>query len=126
MKLAMALGGILLASVVLQGAPRKWQDARVTAISSEVTGAAAASLPVGTTVFTGAAPLRTLYYRIETDDLIYILALTPGRSPLSHPRKPLNVTLHGKTKISIDGTNAHILDDAGKDVKLPIIEKIAK
>lgn len=126
MKIAIVLYAVLLLSVSLQAVPRKWQDAKVTAITSEVSGAAAASVPVGTTVLTGAAPLRTLYYRIETDDLVYILALTPGRSPLAHPRKPLNITLNGKTKIAIDGGNAHILDDAGKDVKLPIVEKIAK
>jgi hypothetical protein len=36
------------------------------------------------------------------------------------------LTLHGKTKIAIDRSNAHILDDAGKDVKFAIARKIAK
>jgi hypothetical protein len=36
------------------------------------------------------------------------------------------VTLYGKTKIAIDGKNAHILDDEGKDEKVPIAEKIAR
>jgi hypothetical protein len=36
------------------------------------------------------------------------------------------VTLYGKTKIALDGTNAHILDDGGKDIKVPIVEKIAR
>lgn len=39
---------------------------------------------------------------------------------------PLNVTLNGKTKIAMDGTNLHILDDGGKDIKVPVVEKIAR
>jgi hypothetical protein len=38
----------------------------------------------------------------------------------------LNVTLHGQTKIAVDGMDIHVLDDGGKDVKLTIVEKIAK
>jgi hypothetical protein len=38
----------------------------------------------------------------------------------------LNVALNGKTRIALDGTNAHILDDSGKDVKMQVARKIAK
>ena len=41
-------------------------------------------------------------------------------------RQLLNVTLYGKTKIAVDGRNAHILDDEGKDRKVPIAQKIAR
>jgi hypothetical protein len=32
----------------------------------------------------------------------------------------------GKTKIAIDGKNAHVLDDEGKDKKMPIAQEIAR
>jgi hypothetical protein len=38
----------------------------------------------------------------------------------------LNVTLHGPTKLAIDGNNAHILDDYGKDEKLRIVQRVAR
>jgi len=38
----------------------------------------------------------------------------------------LNVTLYGPTKLAIDGNNARILDDHGKNQKLRVIEKIAR
>jgi hypothetical protein len=40
--------------------------------------------------------------------------------------KGLNVTLHGQTKIVADGMDLHVLDDAGKDQKLALVEKVAK
>ena len=33
---------------------------------------------------------------------------------------------HGKTRIAVEGRDAHILDDEGKDRKGPIAEKILK
>jgi hypothetical protein len=56
---------------------------------------------------------------IETDDTVYVLGPTITK-------EWLNVTLHGTTKIAIEGRNAHILDDAGKDKKMPIAEKVAR
>jgi hypothetical protein len=38
----------------------------------------------------------------------------------------LNVTLYEPTKVAIDGNNAHILDDYGKDRKMPVVEKITR
>jgi len=66
-------------------------------------------------------PIRhwTTWYKIETEDITYILAWRDKK-------KPLNVTLHGRTKIWVDGSDAHVLDDGGKDVKLPIVEKRAR
>jgi hypothetical protein len=34
-----------------------------------------------------------------------------------------DITVHGKTRIATDGKNAHILDDEGKDRKVPVIER---
>ena len=40
--------------------------------------------------------------------------------------RPLNVTIHGKTQIAVEGMKIHVLDDEDKDVKLDIVEKTAK
>jgi hypothetical protein len=40
--------------------------------------------------------------------------------------KPLNVTIHGKTQMAVEGMRIHVMDDDGKDVKLDIVEKTAK
>ena len=106
---------VLVASVVVAG-PRQWKDAKVTKISSEGGGAAAA--PIGGVLV--AVPITKTFYWIETEDLIYVLG------PAITKRQLLNVTLYGKTKIAIDGQNAHILDDEGKDRKIRIAEKVAK
>ncbi len=89
-----------------------WQDAVVIKITSEQRGAAA--IPVGGIV--AAVPIIKTFYWIETPGLIYVVG----------PTHRLDVTLHGKTKVAIEGRSAHILDDAGKDRKLPIFEKIAR
>jgi hypothetical protein len=69
-------------------------------------------------------PLKVATYHFETDDKIYlariIIKYGNGRE------KPLNVTIHGKTKVDIEGMKIHILDDDGKEVALDIVEKSAK
>jgi hypothetical protein len=94
---------------------RQWKDAKVINITSESGGAVAA--PVGTMVV--GVPITKTFYWIQTEDTTYVLG------PAISRRQLLNVTLYGKTKIALDGRNAHILDDEGKDRKLPIAEKIA-
>ncbi|OLC90327.1 MAG: hypothetical protein AUH86_23285 [Acidobacteria bacterium 13_1_40CM_4_58_4] len=73
-----------------------------------------------------------MHYWIETKDMTYVLdygfnptikAPWPGQH--SRNRSP-NLTVNGKTKISVEGKVAHVLDDDGRDVKMPILEKIAK
>jgi PEGA domain len=115
MRIPALILAILCASVALAN-NRQWKDAKVVNITSESGGAAVAA--IGTTMV--GAPITKVFYWIQTDDTTYVLgpAITRNQS--------LNVTLYGKTKIAIDGRNAHILDDAGKDVKLPISEKIAR
>ena len=115
--------GIALLSfaLILPAEVRDWKNATVTKITAETTNGGAAVVPVGG-VLVG-VPIkhyRVLYY-IETEDVSYVLAWIDKKNPL-------NVTLHGKTKIALDknGKDAHILDDAGKDVKVPISLKIAK
>jgi hypothetical protein len=65
--------------------------------------------------------VTTTWYQVDTDDMTYTLAW-------ANKKYPLNVTLHGKVKIAMDsnGHDAHILDDSGKDIKLPIGSKVAK
>jgi hypothetical protein len=109
---------------------RQWKEAKVARIASSVEDNGTVADTVGTTVIAGRIQTSALYYWLETDDVTYIVAITytPMRARFVQPNggHPLNVTLHGKTKIATDGTNAHILDDAGKDIKVPIVEKIAR
>lgn len=93
---------------------KNWQDAKVVDITSVDTGIRLA-VPVGTTVVRG--PIYQTNYTIETDSLLITLAKRG---------KPVNVTLHGATKIALDGDHAYLLDDSGKTVKLPVVGKVAK
>jgi len=114
MRCATLIFAILCASVAL-GSDRLWKNAKVIKISSESgTGWAA---PRGTWNIRG--QVTKTYYWIETDDTVYVLGP-------SVTKEWLKVTLHSTTKIVIDGGNAHILDDEGKDKKMPIAEKVAR
>ncbi len=111
----LALVLVLSASVAFAN-NRQWKDAKVANITSERGGNAIA--PVGGLLV--GVPITKTFYWIQTDDTTYVLG------PAITKRQALNVTLYGKTKIALDGRNAHILDDEGKDRKLPIAEKIAR
>jgi hypothetical protein len=111
---------VLSSSLPLAAAPAKdkdyeWIDAKVIDITTESRGAAVVPL----VALTGGPTTKT-YYWIQTDDTIYVLGPVLTRSHL------LNVTLHGPTKLAIDGNAAHILDDYGKDEKLRIVQKVAR
>jgi hypothetical protein len=93
----------------------KWKDAKVIDITSERGGAVV--VPIVTLV---GGPISKTFYWIQTDDTIYVLRPVLTKSQL------LNVTLHGPTKIAIDGKNAHILDNYEKDEKMRVVEKIAR
>jgi hypothetical protein len=93
----------------------QWKDAKVIDITSDQGGAVV--VPVAALV---GVPVTKTFYWIQTDDTIYVLG------PVLTKRQLLDVTLHDPTKIAIDGNNAHILDDHGKDKKLPIVEKVAR
>ena len=111
-----ALIFFLICSSISLANTRDWKDAKVLKISSESGGAAAA--PIGGMVV--AVPIVKTWYYIATEDTVYVLG------PAITKRQMLNVTLYGKTKIAIDGKNAHVLDDEGKDRKMPIAEKVAR
>jgi hypothetical protein len=103
---------------------RSWKDAKVVNITSDNNGAVAAS----TGTLAVAVPITRTFYWIQTEDMTYVLgpAVTPCGRLLRRCPYILDVTLYGKTKIAIDGKYAHILDDEGKDEKVPIAEKIAR
>ena len=117
-KWTVLLLAILCAAVASAEASTKahlWKSAKVIDITTEKNGPAV--VPIA--ALTGAPATKTFYW-IQTDDMIYVL----GRSFSAH--QLLNVTLHGPTKIAIDGNTAHILDDDGKDRKMPIVETIER
>jgi len=66
-------------------------------------------------------PLTVILYRFETADMAYKV-----RQVIRKNGTPPSVTLHGTTKIALEGMKIHVLDDEGKDVKLTVVEKIAK
>src|SRR5271170_3604045 len=105
---------ILCSSLVL-AKDHRWSDAKVIDITCEKGGAVV--VPVAALV---GVPVSKTFYWIQTDDMIYVLG------PTLTKRQLLNVTMHGPTKIAIDGNSGHILDDEGKDRKMPIVEKIAR
>jgi hypothetical protein len=110
---------VLLAASSATAKPREWKIATVASINSNTADRGTAAVPLNGAVYRVPILITTTWYRIETSDTVYVLVW--------HNKKhPLNLTLHGQTKIALDGQNAHILDDAGKDVKVPIQEKIAK
>lgn len=93
----------------------EWKDARVIDITAEKGGTVVT--PIAALV--GVSVSKTFYW-IQTDDMIYVLG------PVVAKRQLLNVTMYETTKVAIDGNNAHILDDYGKDKKLPVVEKVVR
>lgn len=104
---------------------RQWQDATVDDAKTGTAGTiSAASVSGGTYSASGlgvAASIPLTYYWITAGEMTYVVACVP-RGTIRY--KCPNITIHGKTKIAIEGRDAHILDEDGKDRKLPIMEKI--
>jgi hypothetical protein len=111
MKANRTLIAVLLLSLAAAAKTKDWQDGVITSIGSANRGAAA--MPVGTMVM--AVPLMVTQYKIETSTLVILAA---GRN--------LNVTINKPMKVAIDGQNAFLIDDAGKERKLRIVGKAAK
>lgn len=68
-------------------------------------------------------PLKIATYHFETADTTYLARITVKYG--NGRERPLNVTLHGKTQIDIEGMKIHVLQDDGKETKLDIVEKVA-
>jgi len=117
---ALILAILCTSAALAPAAPAKhndyeWKDAKVIDITSDQGGTVV--VPVAALV---GVPVTKTFYWIQTNDTIYVLG------PVLTKSQWLNVTLHEPTKIAIDGNNAHVLDDYGKDKKLPVAEKIAR
>jgi hypothetical protein len=129
---ALALTLLLLVPPAIMAKPREWKNATVAAIAVGTADNGAAVMPVGTIWLGVRITANCIGYRIETEDMIYILEycynpIVQHPWPGQHSRKRApDMTVNGKTKIAIDGHDAHILDDSGKDVSVPIVEKIAR
>jgi hypothetical protein len=127
---SLALALILLNASVALANNRDWKDAKVARIASSLNDEGVVVGTVGTTVVGGHIQSSSIYYWLETADITYVVAVTynPMRARFvqANGGHPLNVTLNGKAKIALDGTNAHILDDAGKDVNVPVVLKVAR
>lgn len=131
MRKAVCVFVVLFASLALAG-NRQWKDAKVTRIASSTENSGVVATTTGTTTVGGVVKNTSMYYWIETEDMTYVLEYSynpavklPWPGQHSRNRSP-NLTLNGKTKIAIEGHDAHILDDDRRDIKLPIFEKIAK
>jgi hypothetical protein len=48
----------------------------------------------------------SFYYRIETEDMVYVVVKSFTNWQRRSKQRPLNVTLNGKTKIFTEGTDA--------------------
>lgn len=129
---ALAFALVLLVPSAVIAKPREWKNATVAAIAVGTVDNGAAVMPVGTLWLGVRITANCIGYRIETEDMIYILEYRynpivqhPWPGQHSRERAP-DVTVYGKTKIAIEGHDAHVLDDSGKDVKVPIMAKIAR
>ena len=118
MKMALML--LMLAATLGEAKTRDWKDAKVTDVSETIVSAAS----------WGDTNIR--HYTIETDEMVYVLdyaynpaVKAPWRGQHSKNRAP-DVTVNAKTKIAIEGRDAFILDDTGREVKLPIAKKTKK
>jgi len=105
----------ILCSSAALAKDRQWKDAKVIDTTSEKGGAVV--VPIAAIV---GVPITKTFYWIQTDDTIYVLG------PALTKHQLLNVTLNGPTKVAIDGKNAHILGDDGKDKKMVIVEKVMR
>ncbi len=119
--LATMLAGVLLLSFVSAATAkdRKWQDGTVVNITSDAPGATASAAET-----VSRYQIKRAYYWIKAGDITYIL-VNAWSVGFHSPKAPLNVTLNGKIKIAVEGQNVYLLDDAGKEIKRPLVAKIA-
>jgi hypothetical protein len=91
--------------------PLQWQDATVLV---------AGGLPTS-----GVRRTLALYW-IKTDKITYVVSNSVSDySKGLFMERWLVLTAGGPTKIAIDGTNIHVIDEEGKDRKVPVVWKIA-
>jgi hypothetical protein len=111
---------LFLLPLVASAKNREWKDATVVAVRTSSSGSA--SMPVGTVSVT--VPVNQTACWIKAGNITYVVSCFPRA--ISNGWRCPNLTVNGPTRIAIEGRNAHILDDDGKDRKVPIIAKIAE
>jgi hypothetical protein len=107
---------------------KEWQDATVVSIGSQRVGtystANANAYATGNSVNAYGSGISvgvyTTYYTLRTSTTVYVLAFNPMKN-----WHRLDLTIHGKTQVYVDGGRLHVRDDSGKDRSLPIVEKVA-
>jgi hypothetical protein len=119
--LALFLAGAFLLSSgsVANAKKREWQDGTLVDITTEAPGVTAPALET-----TYGYHITRSYYWIKVGNVTYVL-VNSWSVGFHSPKAPLNVTLYGKVKIAIEGKDAIILDDAGKEIKRPLVTKVA-
>jgi hypothetical protein len=117
---------VILFATAASAKDRHWIDATVAGMGTSTSDAGVAVVPVGTGLYGVKIRQTFMYYRLETPDVTYVLSQHCEQSLRVKFKCPVDITLHGKTKIAIDGRNIHVLDDAGKDVELQLVQKIAR
>lgn len=120
MKTAIAALLFIVSANGISARPREWKDATVTAIESRANDNGAAVLPINGALYGVRLRSTTMWYTLDTPEIRYVLGQV-----LTGRKRPLNITLYGKVKFAIEGSNAHVLDDGGKDVKIAVVRKIA-
>jgi hypothetical protein len=116
-----ALFVVIVLSVASLGFAKqhKWQEGTVAKITDDAPGV---TRPAAETVFR--YRIRRAYYCITVGNLTYVI-VNSWSVGFHSPKAPLNVTLNGKVKIAIEGKDAYVLDEQGKEIKRPIVAKIA-
>lgn len=109
---------LLFASFACASA-KPWQSGTLVKIASSEGPSGTAVAPIGGMIL--GVPIRnvTVFFYIHSGDLVYVGA----RRGEQHP---LNITLNGPIRFFVAGTKLHILDDADKEQKMKLIQKIAK
>jgi hypothetical protein len=106
---------VLLSASATYANKHEWQDGTLVDITSDAPGVTAPGLETAYGYH-----ITRAYYWIKVGDITYVL-VNSWSVGFRSPKPPLNVTLNGKVKIAIEGKNAIILDDAGKEVKRPLV-----
>ena len=110
---SLALLLILLSTAFAKN--RDWINVEVAAITSNTSDRGTAAMPIGNATVNVPISVTFTYYLLTTPEMKYVLA--------TRNKKVLNITLHGHTKLALDGDKAYILDDGGKEIKLELVRK---
>ncbi len=92
---------------------RQWHHAGVTEVSYHTAQGALLNIPAGHATTPVRTWVNTITYHIASEGTTYVVVLV-------NKRRPLNIKVQDKIKVSVDGRKLHILDDVGKDIKVSI------